>query len=68
LRKGKGTNHTLVIRKESENMDKIIFRSARLKCHLNKAFEMFTVNEHLEKWLTKVADVEPKMGGKYDLF
>jgi uncharacterized protein YndB with AHSA1/START domain len=29
---------------------------------------MFTVNEHLEKWLAKVADVEPKMGGKFELF
>jgi len=29
---------------------------------------MFTVNAHLEKWLTKVADVEPKLGGKYELF
>ncbi|HVP41065.1 MAG TPA: SRPBCC domain-containing protein [Candidatus Krumholzibacteriaceae bacterium] len=49
-------------------MDKIIFRSARLKCDAKKAFEMFTVNEHLEKWLTEVADVEPKAGGKFELF
>jgi uncharacterized protein YndB with AHSA1/START domain len=29
---------------------------------------MFTVNKHLEKWLTKIADVEAKVGGKYELF
>jgi len=29
---------------------------------------MFTVNQHLEKWLTQLADVEPKTGGKYELF
>jgi uncharacterized protein YndB with AHSA1/START domain len=49
-------------------MDKIVFHSVRLKCDARKAFEMFTVNEHLEKWLTEVADVEPKVGGKFELF
>jgi len=49
-------------------MDKIIYHSARLKCGAKKAFEMFTVNKHLERWLTKVADVEPKVGGKFELF
>jgi len=29
---------------------------------------MFTVNDHLENWLTMMADVEPKVGGKYELF
>jgi uncharacterized protein YndB with AHSA1/START domain len=29
---------------------------------------MFTANKNLEKWLTQSADVEPKMGGKYELF
>lgn len=49
-------------------MDKIIYRSISLKCNLQKAFEMFTSNKHLEIWLTQVADVEPKVGGKYELF
>jgi uncharacterized protein YndB with AHSA1/START domain len=49
-------------------MDKIIFHSVKLKWDAKKAFEMFTVNEHLGKWLTEVADVEPKVGGKYELF
>jgi hypothetical protein len=29
---------------------------------------MFTLNAHLEKWLTVSADVDPKVGGKYELF
>jgi len=49
-------------------MDKIIYRSVRLKCNPSKAYEMFTVNKHLEKWLTQIADVELKVGGKYELF
>lgn len=49
-------------------MDKIIYCSLQLECNPQKAFEMFTVNEHLEKWLTKEAAVEPKVGGKYELF
>ena len=51
-----------------ENMDRIIYQSTSLKCDLQIAFDMFTVNDHLEKWLTQVADVEPKVGGKYELF
>jgi uncharacterized protein YndB with AHSA1/START domain len=49
-------------------MDKIIYHSTKLKCDAQKAFEMFTVNKHLEKWLANVADVEPEVGGKYELF
>jgi uncharacterized protein YndB with AHSA1/START domain len=49
-------------------MNKVIRRSIRLKCTPHKAFEMFTLNEHLDKWLTQVADVQPKKGGKYELF
>jgi uncharacterized protein YndB with AHSA1/START domain len=49
-------------------MDKIIHCSVILKCDAKRAFEMFSVNKHLEKWLTQLADVEPKVGGKYELF
>ena len=49
-------------------MDKIIYHSISLKCDPQKAFKMFTINKHLEKWLTHVADVKPKVGGKYELF
>jgi len=50
------------------NMDKIIYHSINLKCNPKKAFQFFTINEQLEKWLTLAADVEPKVGGKYELF
>lgn len=49
-------------------MDKIIHLSVILKCSPHKAFEMFTIDEHLEKWLTTSANVEPKIGGRYELF
>lgn len=49
-------------------MDKIIYHVINIKCDQKKAFEMFTANKHLEKWLTTKADVEPKVGGKYELF
>jgi len=49
-------------------MDKVIYHLTTLKCSPEKAFEMFTVNEHLERWLTESADVEAQVGGKYELF
>ena len=49
-------------------MDKIIYRSVTLRCNSDEAFDQFTVNSNLEKWLTVSADVEPKVGGKYELF
>ncbi len=49
-------------------MDKIIYQTVKLDCSPDKAFDMFTVNKHLENWLTNLASVEPKVGGKYELF
>jgi uncharacterized protein YndB with AHSA1/START domain len=49
-------------------MGKIICQSIHLKCTSQQAFEMFTVNEHLEKWLAQEAHVEPKVSGKYELY
>ena len=49
-------------------MDKIIYHTIFLRCGPSKAFEFFTGNKHLEKWLTNMADVEAKIGGKYELF
>jgi uncharacterized protein YndB with AHSA1/START domain len=49
-------------------MDKIIHEVAKLPCEAARAFEMFTVNAELEKWLAARADVEPRLGGKYELF
>ncbi len=49
-------------------MDKIIYQTVKLPCDAARAFEMFTVNGELEKWLAAKADVEPRLGGKYELF
>lgn len=49
-------------------MNNIIVQSARLHCSIERAFAMFTRNEHLQTWLTAIADVEPERGGKYELF
>ena len=49
-------------------MDKIIHCSVQLECKPDRAFEMFTKNEFLEAWLVTLANVEPIVGGKYELF
>jgi len=49
-------------------MNTIIYQSLVVKDTPHHVFKMFTENEHLEKWLTKKADVEPRIGGKYELF
>ncbi|MFZ0390367.1 MAG: SRPBCC domain-containing protein [Calditrichia bacterium] len=49
-------------------MDKIIVQTAVLACRPEKAFQLFTDNGHLENWLTAKAEVEPRTGGKYELF
>lgn len=48
--------------------DKVIHLSVALKCTPGQAFDMFTKNEHLSKWLSLIADVEPRVNGKYELF
>jgi uncharacterized protein YndB with AHSA1/START domain len=49
-------------------MSKIIHESVSLACDARRTFQMFTVNELLKSWLASTADVEPKVGGKYELF
>ena len=49
-------------------MQNVVYLSARLDCDIRKAFEMFTLNDNLQSWLTNIADVEPRVGGKYELF
>ncbi|MGB7054794.1 MAG: SRPBCC domain-containing protein [bacterium] len=39
-----------------------------MHCNAEQAFEMFTMNDYLQSWLTEIADVEAKLGGKYELF
>ncbi len=48
--------------------DKIIHVQALISVPPAKAFTYFAVNELLQSWLTAAADVEPKVGGKYELF
>jgi uncharacterized protein YndB with AHSA1/START domain len=49
-------------------VDKVLHHSIRLKCDSHRAFRMFTVNELVEKWFPVEADIEPQVGGKYELF
>jgi uncharacterized protein YndB with AHSA1/START domain len=49
-------------------MDKVQHHTVSLLCDPHTAFEMFTQNENLVKWLTVEANVEAKLGGKYELF
>lgn len=49
-------------------MENIIHTKIGLQSQAREAFEYFTQNESLERWLTNKADVEPEVGGKYELF
>ena len=49
-------------------MENIIILKEKLNCSIQKAFEMFTNNTMLEKWLTVKADIVPEVAGKYELF
>jgi uncharacterized protein YndB with AHSA1/START domain len=49
-------------------MENIIQIKYEIECDLSNAFKMFTDNKYLEAWLTEKAEVEPKIGGKYELF
>jgi hypothetical protein len=49
-------------------MDKIIHLSAHLPCQTEDAYALFATNQGLENWLTLKADVEPTLGGRYELF
>ncbi|MFX1523319.1 MAG: SRPBCC domain-containing protein [Promethearchaeota archaeon] len=49
-------------------MENIILLKEELECDKDVAFNYFTQNRLLEKWLTTKAEVEPKIGGKFELF
>ena len=49
-------------------MEIIIQIEIELNCGVSQAFNLFTVNEKLESWLPEKAEVELKVGGKYELF
>jgi uncharacterized protein YndB with AHSA1/START domain len=54
--------------KGEREADRVIHSVARLRCDAHHAFEMFTVGPLLQTWLAPVAEVEPRVGGKYELF
>lgn len=49
-------------------MNKIIYLKVRLNCSQQQSFEMFINNSNVQTWLAEVADIEPYVGGKYELF
>lgn len=49
-------------------MEEIIQIRKEIDCNLSLAFKFFTQNELLEEWLTIKAEVNPKVGGKFELF
>jgi uncharacterized protein YndB with AHSA1/START domain len=49
-------------------MNKIVYNVIKLNCKPQRAFDMFTINKHLQQWLTLRADVEPRVSGKYELY
>jgi uncharacterized protein YndB with AHSA1/START domain len=49
-------------------MENIISIKEEFDCDINTAFKMFTEGTYLKKWLTEEAEVDPKLGGKFELF
>ncbi len=49
-------------------MNKVIHKKIRLECRPQRAFEYFTVNRSITRWLAARADVNPVTGGKYHLY
>ena len=49
-------------------MNKINHKMLLLKTDPHSAFRFFTEKKLLQNWLTAIADVEPVVGGKYELF
>lgn len=49
-------------------MDRVLHQSVSLRCTPSRAFEMFTESDRLAQWLGPGADVEPVVGGRYEIF
>jgi uncharacterized protein YndB with AHSA1/START domain len=49
-------------------MDRVVHSIAELRCQPAEAYSYFISNQHLQQWLTNVAEVEATVGGKYELF
>ncbi|MGA9534192.1 MAG: SRPBCC domain-containing protein [Anaerolineales bacterium] len=48
-------------------MEAVIHQTAQLDCSPAEAFRYFTENEKLETFFSVEADVDPRIGGKYEL-
>jgi uncharacterized protein YndB with AHSA1/START domain len=48
--------------------DRVIHVSATLAVDVSRAFQYFTRAELLQEWLAPAASVEPRLGGRYELF
>lgn len=48
-------------------MEAVIHRSARVACSPRRAYAYFTQSGLLERFFTVKANVEPRIGGKYEL-
>jgi uncharacterized protein YndB with AHSA1/START domain len=49
-------------------MSNIIRQSIRLQCDAHRAFKMSTANNLVAPWLCPMAEIEPEVGGKYELY
>jgi uncharacterized protein YndB with AHSA1/START domain len=49
-------------------MTAIIHRSAHLPVGAGRAFQLFTDSAALQTWLAPVAEVDPVVGGRYELY
>ncbi len=58
----------LIIWKGGWNLDKIIHCKVHLNGSQKQSFEMFTNSTKVQSWLAESADIEPYVGGKYELF
>lgn len=48
-------------------MEPVIHHSAEVECSPDRAYQYFTQDELLERFFTVKAEVEPRVGGKYEL-
>lgn len=55
-------------RTEDRPMSRVIHLKATLRCKPEAAYAYFADDKRVTMWLTTAAEVEPKVGGKYELF
>lgn len=61
-------NEPAAARPEERLMSNVIHLKATLRCTADAAYAHFVDPALLVAWLTESAEVEPKVGGKYELF